>query len=176
MQARRMQCNLAAVLLAMLHIGATYSQTATTGTINFTGSITDVPCEIDTAATSNAVTMGKVFANDFNGVGSTTGATAFKIVLKNCGASTTGATVLFTGTTDSANPTALQTTVGGASGVALQLVDDAGTPVSIGSSSKEYAIAEGDNTFNFAARYIATSATVTGGAANATALFALTYK
>lgn len=176
MKAKGMQYGLTAVLLSMLSGGAAYSQTATTGTINFTGSITDVPCEIDTAATSSNVTMVKVFANDFSGVGSTTGTTAFKIVLKNCGASTSGATVRFMGTTDSANPAALQTTAGGAGGVALQLVDDTGTPISIGSSSKAYTIAEGDNTFNFAARYIATSATVTGGAANATAVFALTYK
>ncbi|AIO52256.1 fimbrial family protein [Burkholderia mallei] len=131
-----MQYGLTAVLLSMLSGGAAYSQTATTGTINFTGSITDVPCEIDTAATSSNVTMAKVFANDFSGVGSTTGTTAFKIVLKNCGASTSGATVRFMGTTDSANPAALQTTAGGAGGVALQLVDDTGTPISIGSSSK----------------------------------------
>ncbi|WP_341318926.1 fimbrial protein [Paraburkholderia sp. IMGN_8] len=176
MKAKRMQRGLAALLLSLVPIGMVYSQTATTGTINFTGSITDVPCEIDSTATSSSVTMAKVFANDFSGVGSTTGTTSFVIVLKNCGASTTGATVLFTGTTDSTNSTALQTTVGGAGGVALQLVDDTATPISIGSSSKEYTIAEGDNTFNFAARYIATSATVTGGAADATAVFALTYK
>ncbi|AOI68784.1 fimbrial protein [Burkholderia ubonensis] len=176
MKAKRMPSGLAAVLLSLLATAAAHAQTATTGTINFNGSITDVPCEIDTAATSSNVPMAKVFANDFSGVGSTTGTTSFQIVLKNCGTSTTGATVLFAGTTDATNTTALQTTVGGASGVALQLVDDTGTPISIGSSSKAYTIAEGDNTFNFAARYIATSATVTGGAANATALFALTYK
>ncbi|WP_240702201.1 fimbrial protein [Trinickia terrae] len=151
------------------------AQTATTGTINFTGSVTAVPCEIDTAATSGTVTMAKVFANDFTAVGSTAGTTSFKIALKNCGTATNGATVTFTGTADSDNATALKTS-GGATGVALQLVDDSGTPVSVGSASKTYTISEGSNTFNFAARYIATNATIGSGNANATALFALTYK
>jgi major type 1 subunit fimbrin (pilin) len=164
-----------ALLPCLLVSGVALAQTPTTGTINFTGSITAVPCEIDTSATDSAVTMAKVFANDFTGVGTTTGTTNFKIALKNCGDTTNGATVTFTGTTDSANPQALKTS-GDATGVALQLIDDTGTPVSVGTASKAYAIAEGSNTFNFAARYIATSATVGGGQANATALFALTYK
>ncbi|MGV4689001.1 fimbrial protein, partial [Burkholderia pseudomallei] len=57
MKAKGMQYGLTAVLLSMLSGGAAYSQTATTGTINFTGSITDVPCEIDTAATSSNVPL-----------------------------------------------------------------------------------------------------------------------
>jgi major type 1 subunit fimbrin (pilin) len=166
----------AAVLLSCGFVsGLACAQTATTGTINFTGSVTAVPCEIDTSATSSAVTMAKVFANDFTAVGSTAGTTSFKIGLKNCGTATNGATVTFTGTADSDNTTALKTT-GGATGVALQLVDNTGTPISVGSASKTYTIAEGANTFDFAARYIATNSKIEGGNANATALFALTYK
>jgi major type 1 subunit fimbrin (pilin) len=162
-------------LLPCLLAGVAHAQTATTGTINFTGSVTDVPCEIDTSATSGTVNMAKVFANDFFGAGSSAGATDFKIVLKNCGLSTNGATVRFTGTTDPTNPKTLATS-GGAAGVALQLVDDTSTPIDVGSASKTYPIAPGSNTFNFKARYIATADSVTGGGADATALFALTYK
>lgn len=151
------------------------AENATTGTINFSGSITSVPCEIDTAATDGTVTMAKVFANDFGAVGSTTGTTPFKIALKNCGDASNGATVTFTGTADSNNATAFKTT-GTATGVALQLIDDTGAPISYGAASKTYAIASGANTFNFSARYIATSATVEGGTADSQALFALTYK
>jgi major type 1 subunit fimbrin (pilin) len=164
-----------ALLPCLLASGVAFAQTATTGTINFTGSITAVPCEIDTTATDSAVSMAKVFANDFTGVGTTTGTTNFKIALKNCGDTTNGATVTFTGAADATNPQALKTT-GDATGVALQLIDDTGTPVSVGTASKAYAIAKGANTFNFAARYIATAASVAGGTANSTALFSLTYK
>jgi major type 1 subunit fimbrin (pilin) len=164
-----------ALLPCLLASGVAFAQTATTGTITFTGNITAVPCEIDTSATDSAVSMAKVFANDFTGIGSTTGTTNFKIALKECGDGADGATVTFTGTTDSTNTQAFKTT-GDATGVALQLVDDTGTPISAGAASKTYTIAKGPNTFNFAARYIATSASVTGGQANSTALFSLTYK
>ncbi|MGR4897363.1 fimbrial protein [Stenotrophomonas sp. LARHCG68] len=169
---------LSAVVVS-LAAGFAQAQTSTTGTIRFTGSIIDVPCEIDSAATSSNVPMGKVFANDFGGVGSVAGATNFKIALKGCGSSTDGATVRFTGVTDTSRPEALQVTAeagNAAGGVALQLVDDTGTPIDIGSDSKVYVISEGNNTFNFQARYIATAAVVQGGGANAQALFALTYK
>jgi major type 1 subunit fimbrin (pilin) len=164
-----------ALLPCLLVSGAALAQTPTTGTINFAGTITAVPCEIDTTATSSTVQMAKVFANDFTAVGSTAGSTDFKIVLTKCGATTNGATVTFSGTVDQNNKQALELT-GTATGVALQLVDDTGTPIDAGTASKTYPIAVGDNTFNFKARYIATSTTVGGGEAKAMALFALTYK
>jgi major type 1 subunit fimbrin (pilin) len=176
MLASLIRCSRAVALVPCLLVsGVAFAQTATTGTINFTGTITAVPCEIDTSATDSAVSMAKVFANDFTGVGTTTGTTNFQIALKNCGDATSGATVTFSGTADSANTKALKTT-GDATGVALQLIDDTGTPVDVGTASKTYAIAKGANTFSFAARYIATADTVAGGQANSQALFSLTYK
>jgi|GEM_PF-1795285 major type 1 subunit fimbrin (pilin) len=43
----------AALVLGLAAAGFAQAQTPTTGTINFTGSIKDVPCEIDTSATSS---------------------------------------------------------------------------------------------------------------------------
>ena len=171
-----LRLSLAPLILVTFFVQA---QTPTTGTIRFTGSIIDVPCEIDTAATSSNVPMGKVFANDFGGVGSVAGAKDFKIALKGCGSSTNGATVRFTGVSDASKPEALQVTADSsepAGGIALQLVDDIGTPIDIGSDSKVHTITEGINVFNFQARYISTAPIVTGGGANAQALFTLTYK
>jgi major type 1 subunit fimbrin (pilin) len=168
-----------AILLSCLWAGATSAAAGdTSGTITFTGSITGVPCEID-SSTSTAVTMPKVFSNDFTGAGSTVASVPFKIVLSGCNASSTGATLKFTGTTDSTNTAVLKVSgTNPATGVGVQLLDGTQTAIDMagGATNREITIAEGSNTYNFNARYIATAAKVVAGAANATLMFSLTYK
>ncbi|HWW07796.1 fimbrial protein [Collimonas sp.] len=168
-----------AILLSCLCTGAASAATGdTSGTITFTGSITGVPCEID-STTSKDVTMPKVFANDFTGSGSTVPPVAFKIVLSGCNASSTGATLKFTGTTDSTNTAVLKVTgTSPATGVGVQLLDSTGTAIDMagGTKNSDITIAEGTNTYDFKARYIATADKVVAGAANATLMFSLTYK
>jgi major type 1 subunit fimbrin (pilin) len=162
----------AALLASLLMAGAGTAQAqATGGKINFEGSITAVPCTIDTDSTDQTVKMDKVFANDFASVGATSTVKKFEIRLKNCGESTNGATVKFTGTGDADG---LHVN-GGAKGLALQILDDTGAPINLATDSKKYDITRGDNAFGFGARYIRTG-DITAGRADATAAFALTYK
>lgn len=172
------QAGRVAVLVLGIAAGsAAHAQNATSGTIQFTGSIKDVPCDVDAAATSTSIDLGtNVDIQTLRGeVGKGSPAKNFTIALKGCGASVAGATLKFSGTTDSDNPKALVVT-GGAAGIAVQLLGADGiTAVDVG-SDVPLAVKEGNNSYTYKARYISTKPTIKPGQANATLLFALTYK
>ena len=170
----------AALVLGLAAAGFAQAQTPTSATINFTGSIKDVPCEIDTSATSSTVDLGTNIDIQTlrGGAGKASTPTTFKIVLKGCGAGVAGATLKFSGTTDTTNNKLLAVS-GGAEGIGVQLTDQDGTtPIDIGGGGQaaQLTVDEGNNTYNFKANYVSTLKDVKPGTANAVALFALTYK
>ncbi len=106
------------------------------------------------------VQLGKVSKTVFTGAGSTSTLTKFDIKLTNCPETVTSAAINFGGTPDADNNAALALTpdTDAATGVAIQLVDTSGQPVSLYTPSKQYPLASGTavNDLEFGARYIQT--------------------
>ncbi|QDI07267.1 Type-1A pilin [Klebsiella electrica] len=154
---------------------------STGGQIEFSGSITDTSCDIDSTSANQIVDLGKWANSYFTGAGSETTKTAFHIKVKDCPATVTKVSVLFDGARDSNNSNLLAVN-GGAQGVAIKLYeDDKATPINIGTESHDQTVIAGTSASNsgtadleFFADYISTSA-VSAGAANGTANFNMIY-
>ncbi|NAG37667.1 fimbrial protein, partial [Escherichia coli] len=116
------------------------------GQINFTGEIIDSACQVVNGLSNPLnVELGKVSKTVFTGAGSTSTLTKFNIELTNCPETVTSAAINFGGTPDINNNTALAITpdTDAATGVAIQLVDASGQPVSLYTPSKEYPLTSG---------------------------------
>lgn len=161
--------------------GASTGTQSTGGQIEFSGSITDTSCDIDSNSASQVIDLGKWASNFFTGAGSETTKTAFHIKVKDCPASVTKVAVLFDGTRDSNNSNLLAVN-GGAQGVAIKLYeDDRATPINLGTVSRDQTVlagaggaSTGTADLEFFVDYISTSA-VSAGAANGTANFNMVY-
>lgn len=163
-----------AALSAAALFMATNSQ-ASDGTLNFTGSITDVACTVNTP--SQEVNLGSISAASLNGAaGKRAAETQFNIELLDCPADSS-VEVKFDGPADAAYPELLELNSGAttATGVAIELSDREQSHIKLGQNSKPYAITTGANTLTFYAGYMSTAETVTAGEANATAQFTLVY-
>ncbi|WP_410003517.1 fimbrial protein, partial [Klebsiella pneumoniae] len=88
--------NLLAVALMATSVFAS-SAFASDGAVNFTGSITDAACTVDTASQNQDVFLGNIARTAFPVAGSLAAAKKFTLVLKNCPDTVTGATVRFDG-------------------------------------------------------------------------------
>jgi len=151
---------------------------AADGTINFTGTITDVACIVTPATANQTVTMGTVSASALANVGDTAAPSRFDIVLTHCPATATRAMVKFDGPADANNSSllALTNSAGKANGVAVGIYEgDANTLIAVGSPSASRTLsATADTTFNFFAKYVATGPVVPGSA-NAVSDFTVIY-
>ena len=131
------------------------------GQINFTGEIIDSACQVVNGLSNPLnVQLGKVSKTVFTGAGSTSTLTKFDIKLTNCPETVTSAAINFGGTPDADNNATLALTpdTDAATGVAIQLMDASGQPVTLYTPSKQYPLASGTavNDLEFGARYIQT--------------------
>lgn len=151
---------------------------AADGTINFTGNITDQACTVDTASANQTVNLGNVSAKAFAAAGDVAAPTKFSINLTNCPQTVTQARVKFDGTTNSTNQTILALSSGQTAtnvGVALYEADST-TQIPVASASASQTITTvGPNVLNFVAKYMATTASVGTGTANAVTNFTVNY-
>lgn len=145
------------------------------GIVHFTGEIIDSTCEVSTTTKDQTVDLGKVNKSTFTGAGTTASVQAFQIDLLNCPNTYKKATARFDGTEDGDGY--LKLNAGGASGVAVAIYNRADNSLlKLYNQSTSAAIGtDGKATLPFMARYIATSATVTSGVANADSEFTITY-
>lgn len=179
-----MKKTLLSTLLATTAFFSASAAFAADGTINFTGSITETACVVDTTSATLSVPLGKISATAFKAAGTTAPATKFTLLVKSCPTATT-AKVNFDGIPVSGdnNVLALTTGTGVATGVGVQISDKTGTVVPLRGLSSSYDLKLGSttpgqdvvNNLEFTARYIATATTVTAGTANASTNFTIVY-
>lgn len=158
---------------------AVLSAHAADGTINFTGSVIDPAC---TATASNAnVAMGSISKSALSSVGATSQGKPLAITLSSCPAAAKTATITFSGTPDTANSNLLQVVAAdsntAATGIGIALYEENGStliPLNTASASKTLS-ATNDTVYNFIAKYMATSATITGGDANSSVSYTINY-
>lgn len=179
----------AAVLLsfATTQVNAA-DQVVNGGTIHFKGKFTNAACAVDLNSDGQIVNLGEYRSASY-GTSPASGASTkqlhttaipFKIQLNDCETTTyKNASFSFSGAAASDN-TVFQTSSGsnvaGASGVGIEIRDEANTVLTPGGSySKTNALTDGANQFNFTARYKAIAENVTPGQANADAVFSIKY-
>ncbi|MBN6030574.1 MULTISPECIES: fimbrial protein [Pantoea] len=152
---------------------------ASDGAVNFTGTITDAACTIDTASQNQDVFLGNIARTAFSGAGSLAAAKKFTLVLTDCPDTVTGATVRFDGTQVSGDNSILALTAGDstATGVGVQISDSQNKVVPLFEDSSVYPlVSTGPNNLDFSARYISVADDVTVGDANAVTQFTVVYQ
>ena len=161
---------------------------AADGKINFTGKILDAACTIDTSTANQTVNLGNVPKSSFSAAGDVAAATHFSIVLNNCPAAVTSASVKFDGAADAADTSILALNSGEtAKGVGVAFYEEDGvTAIPLATQSKSIKLATdaekaletaaNSNKLSFIAKYKATQAAVVAGTANATSDFTITYQ
>ncbi len=167
-----------AMLIATTSIFVANNALAADGTIDFTGEIIDNACELAAGSDALKVNLGKVSKTALPSAGVTAAATKFTIKLINCPATVSTASVKFDAESYSGDDTviALKQESGVATGVGIQITDDANTVVPLFTASKTYPLKEGvENNLDFRARYLAKTDSVTAGLANANATFTINY-
>lgn len=175
-----MKKNLLVSLIAASSFFAVNNALAADGTIDFTGEITDQACELASGSDALKVNLGKVSKKALPSAGSTAAATKFTIKLINCPTTVTSASVKFDATSYPGDDSVIELKDAGKSGVAtgvgIQITDNANTVVPLFTASKTYPLKDGvENNLDFRARYIAQTANVGVGLANANATFTINY-
>lgn len=154
------------------------------GVIHFKGSLVDAACSVSTDSADQIVELGQHPLHDFKAVGDKSELHAFTIKLEDCDSSiATSAAVAFAGSVDSTNKDLLaidasQSNGAGASGVGIQILDEASKAVKPDGSqfSTPHTLMDGENVLNFKAQYVSTVAAPTAGQANADATFIMQYQ
>lgn len=167
------------VLMAFGVVALSLNCVARADTINmaFNGNIKIASCTVDTGSTDQTVSLGTVGAAQFKTPGDKASPTQFAIKLGNCPPGTNGASVTFSGTGDSQDPTVLALDSDGATGVGIELSDVTGSKINLGTPSAFYGlVTSGSNILSFSARYVATAVPVTAGKGDATAQFTVNYQ
>ena len=130
-----------------------------------------------------AVVLPTVSTQTFSGAGSTAGTTAFDIQL-NCPSGSAALSINFSGTRDSRRYSNVLRNTGNARNVGVQMLDQSSNPITFNNNSPNNETSNlitlgsthaGAMTLPFAARYYATSGSVTAGSVVATATFNLIY-
>ncbi|MCU6306351.1 fimbrial protein [Enterobacter quasiroggenkampii] len=148
--------------------------------LQMSGNIIAQSCDIGT--TSADVHIGDFPQYSFASTGDVSPAKGFDIKLLNCSPNISGSSITFSGTeADSSNTDLLALTdTGGtgdmASGVAIQILDNAGAPLALNKASEKLPLVAGDNTLHFQLRYKATAVPVKPGNANSVMYFDMTYQ
>lgn len=168
-------------LAAAAATGISFMAHAADGTINFTGTILDSACTVDTSTATQTVNLGQIPKSSFSAAGDVAAATRFTIALKNCPAAVTSASVKFDGTADAKDSSILALSSGQtAQGVGVALYEaDGVTAIPLATQSKSLTLdtsAGNTNAMTFVAKYKATQSTVVAGTANATSDFTISYQ
>ncbi|QAB29126.1 fimbrial protein [Pantoea ananatis] len=157
--------------------GNKWNVTLPGGRLSFSGEAIVAACQVD--GVEKTVDMGQVSSNRFRYAGEFASPVPFDIRLVNCSPrSAHHVSVAFRGLTDTRMPSALSVgdTPDKASGVAIALADAGGQPVEVNSPLQPvWTLQNGTLSLHFIARYVSTTAGVTGGRVDATATFLITY-
>ncbi|EPQ1144823.1 fimbrial protein [Citrobacter amalonaticus] len=144
--------------------------------LNVTGHITASGCILDSESEIIDIDMKDINITQLAQSSNRVPVIPFTIRLKDCAASVSGAVVTFSGVPDNTNSDFLALAGGGASGVAIKLMDKDKTIVPINSTSKNYLLTEGNTmALQFYAQYIATGSLLSAGDANSTATYTVTF-
>ncbi|MEK0207318.1 fimbrial protein [Klebsiella michiganensis] len=144
--------------------------------LNVTGHITASGCILDSESEVIDVDMKDINITQLVQPNNRVQMTPFTIRLKECAASVSSAVVTLSGAPDDANSDFLSLAEGGASGVAIKIMDEDKKIIPINTTSKNYFLTQGDTmVLQFYAQYVATGSTLRAGNANSTATYVVSF-
>lgn len=141
------------------------------------GVIINSGCSVATQSLSIPVSLGLTPQTDFTGVDTFSQSIPFNIDLIGCSANSNVKVTLSdtSGGLSPNKPGVLALIPGGATGVGIQLLDAANTPIPLNTPFDVGQTVNDTFSFQLKARYYQTEATMTTGPANSTANFTMTY-
>ncbi len=146
--------------------------------VSVTGTIIGNTCVVSADSDEVNVPLGTIGTRQFLAAGDVSNIkTPFSLNLEDCGPTFTGAKVRFTGTPDATNTQLLKVDDGGATGVAVQLLDSNSKEIPLDTQTQAYGIAGADTVeMKFYARLTATGETVIPGDVSAIATWLVEYQ
>lgn len=149
------------------------------GMVRLRGAITAPACTVAAGSGNQIVEMGQLRSNQFAGLGSYASPVPFELSLTQCSTAVyEQVAITFLGVSDGKDPLVLRAGQGAnaATGVGLAIFDSTGDIIPPNAQPRSLGyLSNGDTPLHFTARYRATSRQVTGGNADASAWFALSY-
>lgn len=172
------------ILILTMLTGCAFADTGVVYNLQFTGTIINESCEVETASEEQSVNLGEFTTSEFRSAGATTPSVPFYIELKNCSQLIKGTKVWFNGISDLDNPSllALSNTGKGqegtlAMGLGIEILDVDQKTIAINNTdSLIYPLVPGTNKLTFNLRYKSTKQAVTHGDATAVMYFDLLYQ
>ena len=150
------------------------------GGMRFQGELIAEGCSVETSDQNLTVNMGQLRTNMLSAPGQDSAPITFDIHLRECSRAVSEyIAITFSGVANDRNPDifSIGDEPDAAKGVGLVIFDSKNTLIPINSAPQKIArISDGDMTLHFVAKYCATSYQISGGRADAQALFSLTYE
>nr|WP_319554083.1 fimbrial protein [uncultured Vibrio sp.] len=153
------------------------------GVVHFTGFITDSTCAVNGQDNpfDESLDLGTYLTTDFAAAGDVSTSVPLNLSLTECPDSVSGVSLRITSNENADDYASDYAIAGGdnaATGVAIRLNDDEGTPIPYGEESKTWTVTDGAADVVVEAQYVATDddAKMTAGNANLNATFAINYK
>ena len=146
--------------------------------VSVTGKLIGNTCTVSTDSKMQTVPLGNIGTKQFGvGQGISNIKTPFFINLEECGPTFTGVKVRFVGTPDSPRTDLIKIDDGGASGVAVELLNKAEEPLALNTQTEVQGTPGAENVqMKFYARLAATGFPVSPGPVSAIATWVLEYQ
>lgn len=146
--------------------------------VSVTGNLIANTCVVAADSLEKNVPLGAIGTRQLNKAGAVSNIkTPFTLTLEACGPTFSGVKIRFSGTPDDTDPRLLKTAKGGATGVAVQILNKEGALVPLGTQTTTYGVAGSDSVqISFYARLAATGPDVTAGNVSAIATWTTEYQ
>lgn len=146
--------------------------------VSVTGKLIGNTCTVSTDSTMQTVPLGNIGTQQFGaGHGISNIKTPFFINLEECGPTFTGVKVRFVGTPDGSGTDLIKIDDGGATGVAVELLNKAEKPLALNMQTEVLGTPGAENVqMKFYARLTATGSPVSPGPVSAIATWVLEYQ
>lgn len=146
--------------------------------VSVTGTIIGNTCVISADSAEVNVPLGTIGTRQFQAAGDVSNIkTPFTLNLEDCGPTFAGVKVRFTGTPDATVPQLIKVDDGGATGVAVQILDPQSVQIPLDTQTAVYGAAGADTVaLKFYARLVATGAAVNTGDVSAIATWLVEYQ
>lgn len=146
--------------------------------VSVTGNLIANTCVVAAESLEKNVPLGDIGTRQLNKPGAVSNIKSpFTLTLEECGPTFTGVKIRFSGTPDDIDPRLIKVADGGATGVAVQILDKEGALIPLDTQTRAYGEAGDDRVqMNFYARLAATGAAIHPGDVSAIATWTTEYQ
>jgi type 1 fimbria pilin len=146
--------------------------------VSVTGNLIGNTCVVAADSQEQSVPLGTISLRQFPKAGAVSNIKQpFQLRLEECGPTFAGVKIRFSGTPDTLNPQLVKVDDGGATGIAVQILDKDGVLIPLGDQTDAYGTTGDESVeMTFYARLAANGATVTGGDVSAIATWTTEYQ